>query len=559
MQFRKLYIGMLFSILSSIVIIAVSSSLGFSIDVQSYNAYNLMFLKGDVFFRINSTYHAGDTIPLKITVSNGEPFIINNGKVVVDLVYGCAKPTYPSQFSDCDDVFMEKIIPNIKLAPDSSKTIKVDISLPSDLRAGTYRIDVYFLTDKATFQGIPFIFLSQRYTSFKVIGNGDFPYLKILRTKTYLVNSTFKGPVGAPVKPGSLVKGMIYVKNVDGKEHDNLILKITVCNWDDTTEQCMKSPIEVKTKSFSISPNEIKAIPIELTAPSKPDAYAVRLEVFGNDRLVSLYRSRLIVEGNTAKIRNLLINCAYLSKNQECIIEGLIGASPDHYTKPTFSNGILTITVKDLNSGRLEFSKVYNLPDLSLRTGTPFYTFKTSFLPKIDSNNFEVCGILKSSKTNKIYDEYCFDVKTKDYLTNSHKYKLISYKFYPGKLDVYLCVYDSVINVLTESKATIFLLGNGEAFEKDNQTINGCAKLTFDNVRYGDYKLVINDLEDLRQTTINIAYNNLNSQNMTNFKNNEVQKNKNENITMHKKYILIIFIFIIIVFSILILKNKLMK
>ncbi len=538
MQLRKFN---MFLVLSSILCsFMFLFSIGFSL-----NANNLMFLKGDVFFRVNSTYHAGDTIHLKITVSNGEPYIINNGKVVVDLVYGCAKPTYPSQFSDCDDVFLEKIISGIKLAPYSSKVITVDIPLYKDLRSGTYRIDVYFLTDKATFQGIPFIFLSQRYASFKVIGNGDFPFLKILRTKTYFVNSTFKGPVGAPVKPNSLVHGMVYVKDIDGEPHNDLTLKITVCPWDDTTESCLKSPTEVKTTTFSINANEVKGIPVTLTAPSKPDAYAVRLEVFQNNRLVSLYRSRLIVEGDTGKIRNLLINCAYLSKDNKCTIVGLIGASPDHYTKPVFSDGVLSITVKDLNTGKIEFSKSYNVPSLSLKNGNPFYVFEASFLPKIDSNYFEVCGVLRSSKTGEVYDKYCFTIKSKDYLTNQHKYKLIRYQFGPNNLDIYLCVYDAKLNIPSTSKATIFLLGNGLAFEKENLTINGCSKITFSNVKKGNYQLVINDLEDLRQTKINITgINNVNAPKHVKYQNNA---NYNANKTTSKNQDrLAIIIFIVV-------------
>ena len=74
-----------------------------------------LFYAGDVTYDLKDTYLPGDILETDLQISNMEEFPIAGVYLIIDIVEGCKTPTYPSQDSDCDNIFFEKIICSIQL------------------------------------------------------------------------------------------------------------------------------------------------------------------------------------------------------------------------------------------------------------------------------------------------------------------------------------------------------------------------------------------------------------------------------------------------------------
>jgi len=374
-----------------------------------------VFFQGDVRFNLESNYLAGDELSTVFTISNGESFPIVGGALIVEIVKGCAEFTYPSQISDCDNVFYSEVIEGINLVPNSEKEIEFSYNFPKDLVSGTYRLDVYYRTERTPIVGMAHIFLPGKSKSFEVEGLGSFPYAKILRTKTEINNKT--GPIGVGINLGDSVSLNLYVFSSESR---SVSVKATICDWEDSL--CDES-LSIHEKSLLLGAGEVVA-PIELEVPSKPGAYAIKLEVLEGGRLVSLYRSRLIVMGDAARIRKLYTDSYYTEDKMK--LTALVGGSPDHYTNPTVEDVELEVKISDLVSGE-EYLKEMNVGDLS----------KDNFFAKEDFSfnvneplyNFEVCAELSSGDV--VYDNYCYVIDSS--LFESNKRLITLDKDFEGK------------------------------------------------------------------------------------------------------------------------------
>jgi len=74
--------------------------------------------------------------------------------------------------------------------------------------------------------------MAPQHRSFTVAGNGSFPPVKILRTKTVFNGNP--GPVGYGVKAGSPVNWSVYYISESPLPLEGLKFELTVCEWDDT-------------------------------------------------------------------------------------------------------------------------------------------------------------------------------------------------------------------------------------------------------------------------------------------------------------------------------------
>ncbi len=453
-----------------------------------------LFYSGDVTYDLKDTYFPGDILETELQISNMEQFPLAGAYIIIDIVEGCKTPTYPSQNSDCDNIFFEKIIRNINIDPQSQVSVPFSYQLSSDLKTGTYRMDVYLRTKKTPILGMAHIHLPGRHKSFTITANGQEPSIKILRTKTHILDTT--GPVGPPASPASEVTGTVYIENTKDTPQDHSLF-ISICSWDDTG---CDNFITEKTYPFSIPAKETKNIDFSFTAPEKPDAYAVRLEVKDKSGSTkSLYRSRLIVTGKAAKIRKLWVNKRYYNAGENVDLNTLIFGSPDHYTYPVVTNADLQLSLKDLNTNKILYRNTEQIPELSSNIG--LITKKYTFLTEKSLDKFEICAQI-TSETSELYDRYCYIIDSQKYTSNIRKYTLDEKHFNKDTMtfSANLCVVDgSGMPVSTDTQITVIDNLNRESVMSESITINNCHPLKFIFNPHTPYMMTVNDIGIARQ------------------------------------------------------------
>lgn len=433
------------------------------------NAYAFeesIFYRGDIFVKgIENSYKPGESLNVTFELVNRENFPIFDAYLVIEVVYGAEKPYYPSQFSDEDTIIYEDIIENIYIAPKSSVEIPWSFKLPETLRDGIYRIDVFLVTKKAIVVGFPAILLPGAYKTFIVEGYGEFPCIRILRTKTEF--GGYKGPVGTPAEPSSEISANVFVENYCSEKIKDLKLKLDICKWTDTP--CER--VSFYETTFSIEPKSTKEISINISAPKKPDAYAVRIVVADNKGNVhSIYRSRIIVKGATAKIRKMYLDGISLEANKKRELFVLVSGSPDHYTKPNITNVELYSFIKDLKADRIveEFVKKFPL----IRTGD-LIMVNFSFIPTTDLYEFEVCSFIR--KNSEILDNYCYNVSSKAFTKSKGDYSFkFSYFIKDSQLFLNICSYKFNLPVNTTVSSVIFSCNNTLLLYKEKLILNPC-------------------------------------------------------------------------------------
>ena len=449
------------------------------------------FHKGDVSFSLaDSPYKAGELLATNITVSNMEDYPLVDAYLVAEVVEG-QEHVYPSQMSDENNVFYEEIIRGISLGGGQKKTVPFEYKLPEDLRPGQYMLAVYFTGQKAPLVGIPFIFASPKTASFAVQGGGNFPAASIVRTKTLFGNAT--GPIGVGVSPGSLVDAAVRISGLPGEGRE-FSLNVTICSWDDTS--CGANAF-VGSFVYRIGPNQKDAvIPVSFTAPSKSDAYAIRLELSDSGRTMSLYRSRIVVTGETAKIRKAAVDKDSYSAGEYGKVFLLIGASPDHYTRPVLNDSLVTVYIRDAETGAEVYRRAETVAVLSADMNDGMHSMIFPFKSGGVLRNFEVCSEI-ASKAGVLYDKYCF---TLDSLRFPHPQRT--------QLNV-SWVYDASAKSLlaticspgpSEGKAAAILFSSDQnvVASADGLVLSLCAQ-AFLPAGPGDYVLAVNDLENYKQ------------------------------------------------------------
>ncbi len=443
-----------------------------------YSAANttLMFWKGDLNLQIDkSVYSSGEVLNARIHISNGENYSITDGKLVIEIVKGCNEPAYPAQLSDCDNVIYEEVLEHITLLPLSSREISWNFTIPSYFSAGDYRLDAFFIANRAPLKGIHFIFLPGEWTRFKVSSSGNYPLLKILRTKTEFGREL--GQVAAPVNSGAMFNGSVWIQAESAEAiGKKFILKIGICSWDDT--ECEDY---AKILPFTMD-SQLKVLNVMLQAPSKPDAYAIRIEVVDeNGVLHSLYRSRIIVTGVTAKIRKVGILYPFLKHDEVNEVYVLVGTSPDHYTNPVVQNVECSVKITTIDGEKIYEDKRL-IPELSPTKIFEPLKFRVSSDTKLDE--FTLCVYLKSS--SEVYDTYCFDVRKQDFeYVKDVKYSVQNVKYYENEslLEVKLCAFNDIFDEPVQTTAMVQLyLSNGSKIGGIEKSVNGCATLSFSNV-----------------------------------------------------------------------------
>jgi hypothetical protein len=458
-----------------------------------------IFYNGDIYFSLDKeAYSAGDTLKAEINAANLEKFPVPDAYIVIEIVSGDKKHVYPSMQSDVDNVIYEETIRNITLGPLSQKKVKFSYQIPSDIKTGNYRFEAYLLTPRTPLVGIPHIFLSPKYQSFSVKGIGAFPGAYISRTSS--VFASVPGPVGVGVNKSSYVTGAVLIKSDSDASIKGAKLKVTVCEWDDTA--CIGGNVFYATEYPvpEIAGGGAAKVDVKFSAPKRPEAYSIRLElVDSGGRTLSLYRSRIIVYGETARIRKMAIDSAYYKKGQEGNITLLIGASPDHYNYPHVKNAVVSVSLKDAEG--VAFSTKTTIPDISIDTSGGLLVQAFGFTSERELNGYTLCAKIESD-AGTVYDEYCYSINN-DNAVSSEK-RIASewaYNYDYGILDVKMCSED-VSGTPASSMASAILLSYDEENvlgTEENKSLAPCQRVSF-KVPIGTYALWITDLENKHQT-----------------------------------------------------------
>ena len=454
------------------------------------SAEESIFYNGNIETNLANSYNAGDAINTSFKINNAEDFPIINAYIVVEIVQGCEQPTYPSQNSNCDNVFDEIILDEINIGPKSSVEIPFSYTLPSNLKSGGYRIDAFLNTKKTPIVGMPHIFVPGYYHYFTLEGTGDFPYAKISREKTNINNTT--GPIGVGFNPNERFNLNIPI---DANKSFSGLLDIKICDWDDT----LCEPVSEKQENINLNKGE-NNISIELNSPENPGAYAIRIELKENNKIISLYRSRIIVFGEAAKIRKLY-NDKYYYNNENAKISVLVGGSPDHYNNPVVKNTLLKVSLTDKINNK-KYEKEYLIDILSLDS---FFN-KQEFEIKVDQLiNFEVCAELSSKDTGKIYDNYCYVVDATKFVGKIHTIELeenFDEKGFNGRV----CIKDSITKNPINSEIFFMITKEKEIVAQGNEKINECSDLIFDMQQKIPYNILIQDRDTNQDFNFNITY-----------------------------------------------------
>lgn len=459
----------------------------------------------------SSSFNPGDEINADISVSNSDERPIVNGYVVVNVVEG-SDPYYPSQKSNVDNVFHQDKIEDINLKAGGTEDLEFSYTLPSDLRSGDYRVEAYFKTDRTPVVGLPFIYSAPKHESFTVSGSsGEYPGLDISRTETHFTgvdevvgdwdpntlnfNGTMwpslTGPVGVlTTESMDTVEGEVVIDNPSGSS-TSATLDIVVCEWDDTA---CSNEIDSLSRSVAV-PSSGTSVPVEIENPSSPSAYAVKMNVSVDGRTHSVYRNRIIREGNTSRIRKLSVERPYVEEGDEMSVGLVAGASPDHYTDPTAEGVDASVTVEA--DGEEVFSKSKEINRLSNSNTFEQLYFNST----VDSTLTTYTVSAELSAGGEVYDTYSYEVDYSDFENSIEDVRLRSYQFNNGSLNSEICA---------ETGSGAPAVGEVQALLMENATLRGqadgvvedCSSFSFDGVESGEYELVVNHGS---QTRFNIS------------------------------------------------------
>jgi len=413
-----------------------------------------IFYDADISMNLPETYNAGDVVDSAITVDNQEDFPIVDGVLIVEVLKGCEEPMYPSQFSDCDNIFDEIIIDKVNVPARSTINVPFSYTLDSDLSSGTYRMDFAFRTEKTPIVGMPHILLTSKYQFFEVTGEGSFPYANIIRTQTNIEDQA--GPIGVGIDPGEEFILDVYV---DSEKAQVATLEVSICDWQDSICNLISS----ESKNVNLEVGE-QLIPVALITPDSPDAYAIRIELKDSDGLVSLYRSRVVVLGKMAKIRKLYTDNYYYN-NESMKVNVLVAGSPDHYTNPIVEDIFLKVAVSDL------------VKDVVVGV-------KTKVIGDLDSENLFAKADFEFDVVGKLYE----------FLTCAELLVEFNESFDDEGSSGSICVYNGITGEAVDSELFVSVKQGALIVVQERRVVDNCFDLVFDMEKGKNYDILVQDM-----------------------------------------------------------------
>lgn len=452
----------------------------------------------------------GDTVTIDIEAYNHDAYPIADGYILLEMNHGCAEPTYPSQLYSCDTVFDEVFVDDVLIGQEGTEEMTVEYTLPENLREGTYRVDAYFRTNRTPVNGIPHIYLGAAYDSFEVTtGNGERPVLEIDRESTVFQGYQdpvegwsptadmfvgtgwpwIAGPVGVFVTEDmDEVRGQVYIEH-EGTTTKDAELQLLVCGWDDTN---CRGAVDERVQNVALDPGT-NQIDVNVDAPDTPGAYAVRMELVHDGETHSIYRNRIIAEGNTAIIRLLAPDQPYYN-NEEMTVDLTVGSSPDHYTAPVLDGATAHITVTDLDDDTVVLEDEQDIAELEYLAQDFDQLTVDEYIDR-ELDHFHVHAEILQN--DKMYDEYEYEIDASDFAADVDDIDLVDYRYADGSMELEICG-ESSAGVPAETDVQVILFDDGDTASDGTVQLDGCGTYTHRPVTETVYDLEVNADEQYR-------------------------------------------------------------
>ncbi|MEM4330787.1 MAG: hypothetical protein QW273_02145, partial [Candidatus Pacearchaeota archaeon] len=403
--------------------------------------------------------------------------------LIVQIVKGCSEPIYPSQNSDCDNLFFEEVFPGLNLPPNSRISFPFYFNLTNSFGSGNYRLDVFLDTGRTHIVGLPSVFLPGKSRSFRILGNNSYEEVKFLRTKINIKNKT--GPIGVGVSPLEEVTLYLYINS---EIEDSFSLFYSLCEWKDPP--CDNSVFE-KEEKLNLKKGE-NYFEIKFQAPNISGVYSIPLILKKDNKIFSIYRSRIIVYGEDARIRKIYPNKAYYN-NENLSLMLVTSGSPDHYNNYLLKDVEGVVKIRDLDSGKT-YEKKLNLSFYNDEINKN----KLSFFINSPLKKFEICGQLIDGKSKRIYDDYCYTIESENFLTES-VINLTDKRYENGIFFGELCVFDKHSNFPWNTTLSLFVFKNDSLILRNEIEVSGCKEISFNIDQEEIYKLLVINKKDTKQ------------------------------------------------------------
>lgn len=455
-------------------------------------AYTLDDLTWEGYISVNldkTIFNPDEEVKGHLIIENGEHKPLLGQRIILQLAKG--EYDYPSMLAN-DNIIFEQLFEDNWILPRTIKKIEFNLG---QLNPGEYHLDVYSWVLKTMFVGSDAILYNPVTINFKVSGENEETEIYINRKLTNFGKEKSIGPNGFPVEAGQKFSGEVYITNQTTTEKNNLTINIEICDWSKSfcNGELFDSEKEKISKTISVSKllgKKDNKIDVELTAPLIPSVYEISITLKENEKILSIYKNRVIVTGGTSKIRKVLFGGL---ENKEYSLEVLFAGSPDHFTYPDFENFNLKMSV--FNNEKLINEKEENYSKIT--TGEV-----KSNLFKIEEKEFDrIC--IEINKDNIIYDKECFSINLegiqKDYDEKHPELMDIKYNYNSTTEELTLTLTKKVLNeingrirILKENNTTLIneVINHKGIFEK-NYLLNK-----------ENYTLMIDDFDSKRQKVI---------------------------------------------------------
>lgn len=295
---------------------------------------------------VSASVEAGGSLPITVTVENGDNKPIIDAYFVFDVVY----------MDDMENVISEVIKKDINIRAKETLTYEYEIDLPDFARAGKYEVHTYFKTPRTDILGYPEIFMHPISRDLVVTNPGSFSDVRVDRKNTLMCGELsaidfkegcYAGQLGPVVQPGAQNTFELAVKNF-GDNTEVVRAVVDIFPWDDTQGEKVRT-ITADFGTLDAGTDATKEI--RFTNPSMPGAYSVYISLEGSfGEVISIFRSRFVVEGTSSRIREISPDKHWYAPGEEAKLFFTVSAPAD--SRSTLSDGNLYVRVKDLNTGR---------------------------------------------------------------------------------------------------------------------------------------------------------------------------------------------------------------
>ncbi len=418
------------------------------------------------------SFSIDENVTGRIVITNDEYYPIVGQRIVLQV--GTGQYGYPSQDA-ADNIVREEQIVDLYALPRETKYVNFDLG---KLASGNYHLDAYSWILKSKFIGSSSIFWGPQTKNFIVEGNSSREEIFIDRRRTVFGDNVI-GPIGYPLKAGDKITGQVLIKNNSSSTKSNLKLLVSVCDW--ATVFCEN----LEEKEFQV-PTITSAgetiVNVSVDSPTIPSAYAINLKLVDGKETKSIYKSRVIIEGGTAKIRKAYLDG--LGENNYSV-GVFIAGSPDHFNNPNFENFELEMEVYNNTSQQKETKSIQKI-----ETGEILFN---EF--NITSNEFSsICVRVK--KSSVVYDEECFSVPLtelkEEYKVRNPNIIDVEWSYNTDKEELSVILNKDII----DSRLRI-LKGNSVLYNEDITGNNQITKKYF--LAKDNYTLVVDDFDAKRQ------------------------------------------------------------